>query len=203
MDDQFISEETLYAQLEFLGARPPSRLTLSDWARQGLFPRPRGAGGRGMRREYHAVSAAEIHAGMALILAAGGTVSRAQVRYIRELALIIEGCRSPKDILAIAQGFSRGAEGKDISAMGPDIIMWLRQKRKALRTLYKNQPDVEKRRDEYFDSPQFVRLVWGLTNGFFEGYRFEGNRLITPQKKTSVESEALKNFPKESAGVSL
>jgi len=198
--DQYLKKEQLQAQIEFLGGQMPARITLDNWFRADALPRPSSPGGRGNERQYHPATAAELHAGMALILAGGGKVSKAQIRGIRGLALLIEGCYSPQEVLEVARGWTRGAQGQDITAMGPDIVFWLRQKRKSMRALYaKTQPAVEKRRDEYFDSDNFVRLVLGMTNGFFDGYRFEGNRLIAPEKKMVPEAEALKNFPKAKA----
>jgi hypothetical protein len=198
---QFLDDDTVWQQVEFLntpGGRG-STTKLLDWVRKGQIPRPGGFGGRFKKRQWPVETAAEIYANTQLYVATGGR-STSQVRYVRELALLIENCQSPQDVLAIARGFTRGAQGQDVSAIGSEIVVWLRKKRKALRELYgKTQPDIEKRRDAYFESSDFVRLVWGLTNKFYDGYRFEGNRLIAPEKKMVAESEALKNFPKAKA----
>ena len=104
---------------------------------------------------------------------------------------------------AVVSAFTRGAHGRDVSRMGPDIVFWLRKKREAMRELYgETQPAYEKRRDEYFESNDFIRVVFGMCNGFYDGWRFEGNKLIKPSKKPSAESEGLGNFPDTPAAIS-
>jgi len=197
MMDQFITEEQLFEQIKRLGGRQFSRLTLADWARRGAIPKPTGVGGRGMRRQYQLSTAAEFVAGMELLMAGA---SKAYIRAAREIALAIERCQGPADILVIARGLSQEAKGQNIEPFGSGIVAWLRLKRKYLQDLYgKTEPEFEKRRDEYFNSPDFARLVFGVVNKFYDGYRFEGGRLIAPEKKSVAEAEALKNFPKAKA----
>src|SRR5262245_30334561 len=191
----YLTEKELYKQMRSLGVKPVSRTQLSDWIRRELVPRPQGGGGRSIQREYDAATVPEFYAGMAVLLAGGGKVSKTQVHYIREICLMIEWCKSPEDVLAVASGFAEGRKYGDLTRLGPDVILWLREKRKAARILY-GESEEEKVRTYYFESSQFVRLVWGLTNGFYDGYRFEGNRLIAPEKKTGLEFDALKDFPR-------
>ena len=199
----YLTKEQFDGQLkEWLRVKVPARITMDNWFRDGCLHRPLGRGGRGIERKYHPTTAAELYAGMALLLSADG-MTRQQIRYIREAALLIEACYTTKDLLAVVSGFTRGAYGRDVSRMGPDIVFWLRKKREAMRKLYgETQPAYEKRRDEYFDSNDFIRVVFGMVTGFYDGWRFEGNKLIKPSKKPSAESEGLGNFPDTPAAIS-
>ena len=198
--DEWITESALLEQIANLKPglpflKLPSFMLLSDWVRKELIPKPRGeAGGRGLKREWPAATAPEYLASTALYALRRQTVI--EIRAVREICLKLESCRGPADVLAMARVLAHGkqmAGGRDLSALGPDVILWLTEKRKAMRKLYK-LPMTE--RDQYYESKDFIRLMWGLCNGFFEGYRFEGNKLIRPEKRRLPEINALLRFPK-------
>src|SRR5262245_30981027 len=109
MAAQFFDETAIYKQMRDLGVKKlPSRLTLNDWIRRDLVPRPLLVG---HQHEYPADFVPRLYAGMSLLLAGGWQMSKALIHYISEIALTIESCGSPQDVLAIARGLARGRGG--------------------------------------------------------------------------------------------
>ena len=201
-EQEWISEDILLDQIEFLnppGGRP-SPFKLMDSSRKRAFSRkPRGVGGRGKKREWWVLIAPEYVANTYLQRASGETIER--IAAVVQGTSMLERCvyAGPKHVIAFAQSVSRAAQGADreeVAAIAPLMVVWLRQKRKATRLLYQ-QPEEEKIMDEFFESQDFSRLVFSITNNLFEGYRYEGNRLVTPAgSKIAPEAAALKTFPK-------
>jgi hypothetical protein len=199
-NEQYIDQEVFYDQLDFLhvpGGRP-SEHKLLDWVRKHSFSKkPRGVGGRGKKRQWPAIAAAEYYANSHLQHASGETIER--IGNIVQLASMFETCfyAGKKEVLAFAQSFERvgrtyeGTNREDITTIGPLMVVWIRQKRKAIRLLYgKTQPNDEKDMDQFFDSADFARLVFAITHNAFA------------QGKMPPEAAALKSIPKLSAEAS-
>jgi hypothetical protein len=208
--EQWLTKKQVDAQCKSLGIKPPSKETLKDWSRGGLVDRQRWHGGRHEPAEWPLTVAADFFAGNSVLLAGEGATSKQQVRYVRELVRLIEPCNTPREILELAQSFSRGRASLNIPEnklidLGADIVLYLRQRRKALRELYgATQPAEEKWKDRYFDSPAFVSLVWGILHGFYDGYEIDerGNLVRPKQRKLPDQEEALSSFSEQPPAMS-
>jgi len=106
----------------------------------------------------------------------------ADIADARALALVLESCRGPKDVLGHTADF-RGKEHLE-----PIIIYWTVVKHTNMRFLYEDFP---KDRSDFFASQDFRLVVFGLCNGFYEGCSINAaGELQRPDKRTLPDPES-------------